>query len=72
VFFKINRSYISHVGIYLANNKFIHETSWGHGVQISDLNENYYKTYYFSAGRIPVIPENTNITVPSDSQAPLQ
>ena len=52
VFFKINRYRISHVGIYLSNNKFIHATSWGKSVTISDLKETYYSRYYFSAGRI--------------------
>ena len=51
IFFKINRYYISHVGIYLSNNKFIHATSYGKSVTINDLNSPYYKRYYFSAGR---------------------
>jgi len=51
VFFKINHSYISHVGIYLSNNKFIHATSWGKSIRISSLDEPYYMKYYFSAGR---------------------
>ena len=51
IFFSFNHRYIAHVGIYLSNNKFIHETSWGRGVMISDLNEPYYKKFYFSSGR---------------------
>lgn len=51
VFFKIRKSQISHVGIYLQNNKFIHATVQ-RGVIISDLDEPYYKTYYFGAGRL--------------------
>jgi lipoprotein Spr len=51
IFFSFNHRYIAHVGIYLSNNKFIHETSWGKGVRISDLDEAYYKRFYFSAGR---------------------
>ncbi len=51
VFFKIGSSYISHVGIYLSNNKFIHATSYGRYVTVDDLDEAYYKRYYFSAGR---------------------
>ena len=51
VFFKIGRGYISHVGVYLSNNKFIHATSYGRTVTVSDLDEAYYKRYYFSAGR---------------------
>ncbi len=51
VFFKINKPYISHVGVYLQNNKFIHATI-NNGVIISDLNEAYYKKYYFASGRL--------------------
>ena len=51
VFFKIYKGRISHVGIFLGKNKFVHATTQ-HGVIISDLNEDYYKKYYFKAGRI--------------------
>ena len=51
VFFKINKPNISHVGIYLQNNKFIHATVTG-GVIISDLNEKYYQKYYFDSCRL--------------------
>ena len=51
IFFSFNHKYIAHVGLYLSNNKFIHETSWGRGITISDLKESYYDRYYFSAGR---------------------
>ena len=51
IFFKIRKQNISHIGIYLGNNKFAHATL-GKGVTISDLDENYYKKYFFSAGRV--------------------
>jgi lipoprotein Spr len=51
VFFKIKRGKISHVGIYLANNKFVH-ASVHSGVVISSLEEPYYKKYFFSGGRL--------------------
>lgn len=51
VFFAINSSgTISHVGIYLKNNKFIHASST-RGVVVNDLDEDYYRKYYYSAGR---------------------
>src|SRR3954469_14067980 len=40
VFFKIRKRAVSHVGIYLGENKFIH-ASMKQGVIISDLNEPY-------------------------------
>jgi lipoprotein Spr len=51
VFFKINSSRVSHVGIYLGEDKFVH-ASTSRGVVISSLNETYWQKYYFAAGRI--------------------
>jgi lipoprotein Spr len=51
VFFKIKKSRISHVGIYLGGNKFAH-ASTSRGVIISDLDDPYYKKYYYKGGRI--------------------
>lgn len=50
VFFN-TRGGISHVGIYLANNKFVH-ASTSSGVIISDLNEEYYRKRFVGAGRL--------------------
>jgi murein DD-endopeptidase / murein LD-carboxypeptidase len=50
VFFKINKSYVSHVGVYLQNDLFVHATR-GKGVLISSLNESYYKKHFFGSGR---------------------
>jgi cell wall-associated NlpC family hydrolase len=52
VFFKIKKNRISHIGIYLKDNYFVH-SSTKKGVIISSLNEDYYQKYYFSGGRIP-------------------
>jgi len=51
LFFKIESEKVSHVGIYLANNKFVHATV-KKGVMISDLGEAYYTKYYYKAGRL--------------------
>lgn len=51
VFFKINSSRVSHVGIYLSGNKFVH-ASTSRGVMISDLGEAYWTKYYFASGRV--------------------
>ena len=44
--------YISHVGIYVANNKFVHASSSGSGVTISDLNDEYFKKHFAGSGRM--------------------
>jgi lipoprotein Spr len=49
IFFKIWGNGISHVGVYLGKNKFAHASSGG--VIVSDLDEPYYKKYFFAAGR---------------------
>lgn len=51
VFFKIEKDDISHIGIYLQNNKFVHATT-KKGVMINDLDEAYYKKYFYKAGRL--------------------
>ncbi len=42
---------ISHVGVYLHNNKFVH-ASTSFGVMISDLNETYWSHKIVGAGRV--------------------
>lgn len=42
---------ISHVGVYLCNNKFVH-ASTSSGVMISDLDEDYFAKRYAGGGRI--------------------
>ena len=50
VFFYTGGRDISHVGIYLQNNKFVHSATSG-GVMVSDLNDSYWKTRFKGAGR---------------------
>jgi lipoprotein Spr len=50
VFFN-TRGGVSHVGIYLHNNKFVH-VSTSAGVIISDLSEAYWAKRYLVAGRV--------------------
>jgi lipoprotein Spr len=51
VFFNTGGREISHVGIYLLNNKFVHAATSG-GVMVSDLNDSYWKARYKGAGRV--------------------
>jgi lipoprotein Spr len=51
VFFNTNGKGVSHVGVYLGNNKFIH-ASVSKGVMVNGLFEPYYLKRYYGAGRI--------------------
>lgn len=51
VFFMTERDRISHVGIYIGNNEFMHASS-SQGVIISALNEKYWSQRYVGARRI--------------------
>ncbi len=64
VCFKIRGRRISHIGIYLKNNKFAH-SSRSKGVTISDLNQQYFKRRYFSGGRVVERGMNASKALPS-------
>ncbi|HHY71683.1 MAG TPA: C40 family peptidase [Bacillus bacterium] len=52
VFFNTSGSGISHVGIYIGNNKFIHSAT-SNGVMISKLNDPYYwDSRYVGAAKV--------------------
>lgn len=53
VFFKIGGDKVSHVGIYIGENKFMH-ASTTRGVVINSLDEEYYKKWFFAGGRVAV------------------
>src|SRR6201996_6684512 len=50
VFFKIHSRRISHVGVYLGNNRFAHASM--RGVAISSLDDAYYSRYFYKGGRL--------------------
>src|ERR1700748_2623227 len=50
VFFKIHSRRISHVGVYLGNNRFAHASS--RGVAINSLDDAYYSRYFYRGGRL--------------------
>lgn len=52
VFFKNKSNKVSHVGIYLKDNTFVH-TSTSQGVVISSLNDKYWVKYYYRGGKRP-------------------
>jgi len=51
VFFKIKSNRITHIGIYLGDDRFAHASS-SRGVVISNLNEPYYSRFFYKGGRI--------------------
>ncbi|MCW8896966.1 MAG: NlpC/P60 family protein [Flavobacteriales bacterium] len=51
VFFSIRSNKVDHVGIYLANNRFVH-ASTSKGVIISSLEHPYYAKYFKKGGRL--------------------
>ena len=64
IFFKIRKNKISHVGLYLGNNLFLHATTKA-GVIVSDLDEEYYRRRYYGAGRDPKAPTCTPLYLPT-------
>jgi len=62
VFFKTSRrARVTHVGIYLGDDKFIHASSGGGRVQVNRLSENYYSTRFVGARRhMNIRAEQTN------------
>jgi cell wall-associated NlpC family hydrolase len=50
LFFKIDGS-VSHVGLYLGKNRFVHAPSSGREVSIADLNSAFYRRAFIRGGR---------------------
>ena len=60
VFFRFMRDTISHVGIYLGNNQFIHASSIrSGGVMVSNLTNDYWAKHFTLARRLDVPTEQT-------------
>lgn len=57
VFFRIHSRHISHVGVYLQNNKFV-SASLSAGVVISDLTDHYWSRYFVCGGE----PEEASLS----------
>ena len=55
------RGGVSHVGIYLQNNKFVHASV--SGVMISDMFEPYYVKHFIAAGRVTRMNNNSSVSL---------
>lgn len=55
LFFTIKDKRASHVGIYLADGKFLH-ASTSEGVSVADLSNAYWSKYFSGAGRVRTPP----------------
>lgn len=51
VFFKIDSRRVNHVGIYVGDHRFVHAPGKGKPVTTNSLDEEFYATRFFSAGR---------------------
>jgi cell wall-associated NlpC family hydrolase len=52
VFYNTMRHAYSHVGIYLGENKFVHASVTGRGVEVVDMKENYWIKRFNGARRV--------------------
>lgn len=52
VFFQTYSRGISHVGIYIGGNRFVHAATYRRGVRVDSLNSSYYRSRYRCARRI--------------------
>ncbi|PKO52886.1 MAG: glycoside hydrolase [Betaproteobacteria bacterium HGW-Betaproteobacteria-20] len=54
VFFKTIKNAISHVGIYMGNNRFIHSPSAGGQVRVESMTEGYWARHFSGAQRLDI------------------
>lgn len=52
LFFELNDQAVSHVGIYLGNNRFVHAPKTGKDVMITRLDNQFWRQRLVSAGRV--------------------
>ena len=43
---------VSHVGMYIGNDRFIHAPRTGRDIEITSMNGNYWKSRYITARRV--------------------
>ncbi len=70
VFFSSGGKQVTHVGIYIGDNKFLHAARKARQVIISDLNKIWYNMRYLGARRITDLWGDESNPEPQTSQAP--
>jgi hypothetical protein len=65
VFFMTRNRSISHVGIYLGDNQFIHSPSRGKYVSIDSLGAEYYKRHFIGFGTVLNLPVYKRFIAPA-------
>lgn len=71
VFFN-TRGYISHVGIYVGDQKFVHASSGGGRVMQSSLNESYYGNRFLFGRRIVAQSNVRKLPLPKIDEVPVE
>ncbi len=69
VFFN-TRGYVSHVGIYIGNSRFIHASSGARQVTESSLNDNYYNNRFLFGARVLSPSKVKKLELPSPGEIP--
>lgn len=55
VFYNTMRRTYSHVGIYLGDNKFVHSSVTGRGVEVVNMKDGYWMKRFNGARRLPTL-----------------
>jgi cell wall-associated NlpC family hydrolase len=52
VFFRLSGATVSHVGVYIGNDEFVHAPQTGTKVRVAKLEDDYYRHRYVGGGRL--------------------
>ena len=52
LFFRIHHRRVSHVGIYVGDNRFVHAPQSGKHIELRGLDEQFFASHWVGAGRV--------------------